>query len=66
MEASSFDPVDFFRCIAQSGVRALLIGRRALILLGVPVLTADYDFWLHGDDVSRFNEALAPLGMEES
>jgi hypothetical protein len=25
-------------------VRALLIGRRALVALGIPVLTADYDF----------------------
>ncbi|HEY3353668.1 MAG TPA: hypothetical protein VGQ83_10490 [Polyangia bacterium] len=25
-------------------MRALLIGRRALVALGIPVLTADYDF----------------------
>lgn len=40
----------FFRAISTSGARALLIGRRALVVLGLPVLTADYDFWLHFDD----------------
>jgi hypothetical protein len=38
--------VSFFRELHRSGARALLIGRRALVLLGLPVLTADYDFWL--------------------
>jgi len=55
MKDTSFDEVAFFRAIAASGARALLIGRRALVLLGLPVLTADYDFWLHIDDVERFN-----------
>ncbi len=63
MEGSLFDESEFFRAIAGSGVRALLIGRRALVALGIPVLTADYDFWLHADDVSAFNAALAPLGL---
>lgn len=63
MEASSFEPIELFRSIARSGARTLLIGRRALILLGVPVLTADYDFWVHGDDILRFNDALAPLDL---
>ena len=47
----------------KSGARALLIGRRALVVLGLPVLTADYDFWLHIDDVDRFNEAAAPFNL---
>ena len=38
--------VNFFGAIDKSGARALLIGRRALIALGMPVLTADYDLWL--------------------
>ncbi len=46
MQASEFEEAEFFRAIAASGVRALLIGRRALVALGIPVLTADYDFWL--------------------
>ena len=51
MEPSAFDELAFFRAITQSGARALLIGRRALVLLGLPVLTADYDFWLAVDHI---------------
>jgi hypothetical protein len=51
METSEFDEGSFFRAIAASGARAILIGRRALIALGIPVLTADYDFWVHPDDI---------------
>ena len=63
MHASAFDESTFFRAIAESGVRALLIGRRALIALGLPVMTRDYDFWLPADEAARFNEALRPLEM---
>jgi hypothetical protein len=41
MDASQFDEIEFFRAIEASSVRALLIGRRALVLLGLPLLTAD-------------------------
>ena len=50
MQASQFDEIAFFRAIANSGARALLIGRRALIALGLPVMTADYDYWIAADD----------------
>jgi hypothetical protein len=50
MEAVEFDEIEFFRAVQKSGSRALLIGRRALVVLGLPVLTADYDFWIHADD----------------
>jgi hypothetical protein len=40
-----------------------LIGRRALIALGIPVLTVDYDFWLHIDDIATFNGAIEPMGL---
>lgn len=63
MQASAFDELAFFRAIAQSGARALLIGRRALIALGMPVMTRDYDFWLPADDAQRFNDALRPLEL---
>jgi hypothetical protein len=63
VQASAFDETAFFRAIAESGVRALLIGRRALIALGLPVMTRDYDFWLPADEAQRFNEALRPLEM---
>jgi hypothetical protein len=63
MPGSDFDEAESFRAIAQSGARALLIGRRALVALGIPVLTADYDFWLHIDDMAGFNAAVEPLGL---
>jgi hypothetical protein len=63
VEGSAFEEEAFFRAIAESGARALLIGRRALIALGIPVLTADYDFWLHIEDVAAFNAAIEPLGL---
>ncbi|MES1164535.1 MAG: hypothetical protein ABUR63_02155 [Verrucomicrobiota bacterium] len=63
MEDDNFDEASFFRSVASSGARAVLIGRRALIALGIPVLTADYDFWIHIDDIEAFNAALEPLGL---
>ena len=59
MRAGDFDEALFFRAIHEAGVRALLIGRRALVVLGLPVLTADYDFWIAIDDISAFNDAAA-------
>jgi hypothetical protein len=63
MKGSEFDELTFFTAIEASGSRALLIGRRALVLLGLPVLTADYDFWLHIDDIERFNAAAADFDL---
>jgi hypothetical protein len=63
MEPSPFDETVFFRAVRDSGVRALLIGRRALVVLGLPVLTADYDFWLAIDDIAAFNAVCAPFGL---
>jgi hypothetical protein len=63
MHAEPFDEPEFFRAIAESGARALLIGRRALIALGIPVLTADYDFWLHIDDIERLNASVLPFDL---
>ncbi|HVT05950.1 MAG TPA: hypothetical protein VHO67_00755 [Polyangia bacterium] len=63
MEDDDFDEASFFRRVAGSGARAVLIGRRALIALGIPLLTADYDFWIHVDDIETFNAALEPLGL---
>lgn len=56
MEPSLFDEVAFFGALHASGARALLIGRRALVVLGLPVLTADYDFWLASADIEMFND----------
>jgi hypothetical protein len=66
MQAEPFDEAALFRAIAGSGARALLIGRRALVALGIPVGTLDYDFWLHAGDVALFNGALEPLGFVPS
>jgi hypothetical protein len=66
MEETAFDERHFFRAIHGSGARSLLIGRRALVVLGLPVLTADYDFWLAIDDIDRFNAASAPFGLRPS
>jgi hypothetical protein len=63
MDPSGFDELEFFRSLEKSRARALLIGRRALVVLGLPVLTADYDFWLHIDDIEQLNSAAAPFGL---
>ncbi|MDB4930819.1 MAG: hypothetical protein JWM10_3303 [Myxococcaceae bacterium] len=63
MKGSEFDEELFFRAVGSGGARALLIGRRALIALGLPLLTRDYDFWVHIDDIARFNEAAAPFEL---
>jgi hypothetical protein len=59
VRAGDFDELLFFRSISDAGVRALLIGRRALVVLGLPMLTADYDFWIAIDDIAAFNGAAA-------
>jgi hypothetical protein len=63
VEAEPFEEDLFFRALDQSGARVLLIGRRAVAALGVPVLTADYDLWIHPDDIEKLNAALEPLGL---
>jgi hypothetical protein len=63
VKASEFDEGELFRSIATSGARALLIGRQALIALGIPVLTRDYDYWIHIDDIGPFNQAVSRLGF---
>lgn len=63
VESSDFDEEEFFRAVFGSGARVLLIGRQALIALGLPVLTADYDFWIAFEDVERLNASLEPLGF---
>lgn len=64
MEPTPFDESAFFRAIYGSRARALLIGRRALVLLGLPVLTADYDFWIAIDDIARFNNTGRQFGLQ--
>jgi hypothetical protein len=63
VEPGDFDELDFFRALRARSVRALMIGRRAMIALGVPVLTSDYDLWVHIDDVELLNQAVQDLGL---
>jgi hypothetical protein len=63
VEPSHFDEVEFFRALHRSRARALLIGRRALVVLGLPVLTADYDFWLAIEDIAAFNAVAEPFDL---
>jgi hypothetical protein len=55
------DESERFEALEKCGVRALVIGRRAMIALGVPVMTTDYELWVHIDDIETLNAALAPL-----
>jgi len=41
----------------------MLIGRRALVLLGLPVLTADYDFWIAIDEIEALNTVAEPFEL---
>jgi hypothetical protein len=63
VHADAFDESDFFRILEGSGARVLLIGRRALIALGLPLLTADYDLWIHIDDIETLNHAVEPMDL---
>jgi hypothetical protein len=63
MHGSDFEEEDLFRSVEQSGVRAVLFGRRALIVLGLPVQTFDYDFWIDIEEIAKFNAALEHLGL---
>lgn len=54
--------VNFFKLLRELNrqrVRYLIIGRRAVILYGGPVLTADHDIWLHPEDKKKALTLLA-------
>lgn len=61
MDAADLEEIDFFRALENSGARVLLIGRKAMIALGLPVATHDYDLWVHFDDIEKLNAAMAPF-----
>ena len=66
MDADDFYDEDFFRALSASGARGLVIGRRALVALGAPVMTTDYDLWLHIDDIAKLNESFAKIDHHPS
>ena len=63
MEAEEFDELALFRAIEGAGIRCVLIGRRALVMLGLGVLTGDYDLWIDANDAERLNLGLASLQL---
>ncbi|MBI4870196.1 MAG: hypothetical protein HY814_01360 [Candidatus Riflebacteria bacterium] len=56
-----FDLIRFLKALGKRGLRYLLIGRWAVAQHGAPVVTADYDFWIHPRDRSRFLALLVEL-----
>ncbi len=62
--------VSFFKLIRElnrAKIRYLIIGRRAVILYGGPVLTADTDLWIHPKDKkTALSLLLDKLGLEIS
>ncbi len=62
--------ISFFELIRELNrkkIRYLIIGRRAVILYGGPVLTADTDLWMHPEDKKRVLSLLVDeLGFELS
>jgi len=46
--------LELIRVLNRQKIRYLIIGRRAVILYGGPVLTADHDLWLHPNDKKKF------------
>jgi hypothetical protein len=62
--------VSFFKLIRELNrekIRYVIIGRRAVILYGGPVLTADTDLWIHPEDKRRaLSLLLDKLGLEIS
>jgi hypothetical protein len=63
VESDYIEEGELFRAVQRSHAHALLIGRQALIMLGLPVLTRDFDYWIRAEDVEAFNAALEPLGL---
>jgi len=45
--------LDLLREFDRREIRFLIIGRRAVVLHGAPVLTADYDLWIHPEDKKK-------------
>jgi hypothetical protein len=66
VQGEEFDEAAFFCGLAIAKVRYLLIGRRALVALGAPVMTSDYDLWIDFDDVEKLNAVAQEFELEPS
>jgi hypothetical protein len=62
-EISFFEIIQSFNSL---NIQYLIIGRRAVILYGAPVMTADYDFWINSNDKEKSLTLLQNLGCELS
>jgi hypothetical protein len=49
-----FDFIRLLKLLEQQRIRYLLIGRWAVAQHGAPVVTADYDLWVHPNDRRNF------------
>jgi hypothetical protein len=45
--------LDLIGALNRLEIRHLIVGRRAVILYGAPVLTADHDLWIHPEDKKK-------------
>jgi hypothetical protein len=48
------------------GIRYILIGRQAVVLHGAPLLSYDYDLWVHPEDRENVYQLLTKSGFEPS
>ena len=58
--------LDVIRLFNRHDIRHLIIGRRAVILYGGPVLTGDNDIWIHSADREKALSLLKNLDFELS
>ena len=61
--------LDFFAIVKdlnRMGIKYLIIGRRAIVLYGAPVLTADYDFWVDSNERTKVLTYLVNKGCSLS
>ena len=63
MHEAPFDELLFFDALQRSRARVLLIGRRALILLGAPVMIQGYDLWIDADAAPSLHGLAATFGL---
>lgn len=57
------DPIELIRKFNREKVRYLLIGSMALSMHGAPFGSADWDFWVSGEDKAKVYEILGRFGL---
>jgi len=62
------DPLDFLRALYVRDIPYVLVGRQALVLLGAPLMTADYDFYMspEPEHLRDLRDLAEELGLELS